>query len=274
QPPLTLPPAQKEIIEPSKKAPGPKDRKDTRGNNTKPANNGKREFERKSGTGRGREVAKGGAGGHNWGSEKDAAREGEEAGADKEEEKEKRPPREPSPETFSYDQYLAKKKEEAAAKSNELFKAQKLKTVDNEFAAVKDLKIEETDFLKMGTGKALRKKNSEKKEVVKIDAAFRHKPIQQDDRDDDAAERADRGGRGGGRGGRGEGRGGRGEGRGGRGGRGRGDRANAEPGVGRSFSEGGRGTRMPDDRRPAGGRGGRGGRGLDVSSAELFPALA
>jgi len=266
--------AKKEIVEPSKKAPGPKDRKDGKEQHGRPTRDntkakGGREFDRKSGTGRGKEVSKGGAGGNNWGSDKNAAEDGAAAAATaaaadnaaEGEDAAPREPREPEVPTFSYDEFLAKKKADAA--TGEGFSGLKIKEVESEFN-VAAVQKDESDFLVMGTGKGLRKKAAQGKEKTVLEAGFRFKAPERDGDDD----RGGRGGRGGGRGDRDGGRGGRG---------GRGERR-AEPGVGKSFAEGGRGSRGGDDRRaPGAGRGaggrGAGGRGVNVDSVEMFPAL-
>ena len=272
-------------MEPSKKPPGPKDRKDGKdsaprrsdgpGNNnnssTTPStgntkSRGGREFERKSGTGRGREVSKGGAGGNNWGSAE--TQEADEAAAaasavEAEERAAKRKAEEAEDaKMVSYDDYLKQKE----SSNGEGFGARAEKAVTSEFAVPALTKVT-ADFMVMGSGKALRKKgDAGKKGKQTLEAGFRFKAP---DRDDDAG---GRGGRGGGRGGdRDGGRGGRGGG--GRGGGDRGDRGSREPGVGKSFAEGGRGDRRPQAGAAGRGPGGRGGRGLDVTSSELFPAL-
>lgn len=261
------PQAAKEIVEPSKKVPGPKDRKGDRpsreggsGGNTK--TKGGREFERKSGTGRGKEVSKGGAGGNNWGNSKSAAADeaaAAAAGSEEAEEGDKAAREEVEENTISYEEYLAAKQAEDDAKAAlEGFGALKPKEIESEFK-VQPKVNELEDFLVMGAGKGLRKKGGEKKEKVVVESAFRFKAPERE---------GEGGGRGGGRGsGRGDG-----DRRGGRGG----DRRPREPGVGKSFAEGGRGQRsgFPADRRaPGAGRGGKGGRGIDVASPEMFPAL-
>jgi len=173
-----------------------------------PPRDGKRAYERRSGTGRGKEIKKSGGGGRNWGSDKNDARQaegmvfeekenenidiegavgeqtGESAGEDgapeaqengdaaeaepeKEEEEDK---------TMTYEEYLAQKAEQRA--ESDAFKPVEMRELENEFAGLvgkKGRKEEEAEaFLKMGTGKALRKKGSgEKKEKEKLVPNFR-----------------------------------------------------------------------------------------------------
>ena len=238
-----------------------------RGGPPPPKRDGKRQFDRKSGTGRGKEIKKGGGGAHNWGSDSQEAKQGadvEAAAAAEEEEApvlaEDEAPEEPAPEpepednTMSYEEYLAKKKEEEA--QNEALKPKSERQVDaGEFANLKPkAKDGEEDFLVMGGGKAKRnrKKDSDDQEDgPKVELGFR-------------VAGPDSGGRGRGRG-RGRGgdrRGGGGRGEGGRGGRGRGEGRGRGRGEGRGRG-GGRG----------GGRG-RGGRGVNPLDASAFPALS
>lgn len=229
-----------------------------------PSRDGKRAYDRRSGTGRGREIKKGGGGARNWGSDKNEARQAEgfvdEAGqeptmedttennADNEDAAvEEEPAPEPEEDkTMSYEEYLASKKgPETAA-----FKPVQEREVSNEFAGMKlAKKDEEEDFLVMGGGK--QKKSKQKKTDTKVSTItpeFRVASSSGDDRTRD----------GGGRGGRG------------RGGRGR------DGGRGRGGSRDGRGR----DGRGRGGRGGgRGERGrgqdqgLNVMDQSAFPSL-
>merc|ERR1712071_705902 len=71
---------QKAVIEPSK--PNPRrqkhdDRNTKSGRGRPPARDGKRTYDRRSGTGRGREIKKGGGGGRNWGSDKNVTKKNE-----------------------------------------------------------------------------------------------------------------------------------------------------------------------------------------------------
>lgn len=260
------------VVEPSvvKDRPRKNDDRNTKGGRggRAPARDGKRSYDRRSGTGRGRETKKEGGGGHNWGNDKNDAKKAEgpvvegsevantpesEGGEPKveavepvvEEVKVEEPPEEDK--TISYDEYLATK----ATPDNAMFKAISIREPDNEFSGKAAAKKVEEDFLVMGTGKALRKKTGGKKEKQTFVADFKIKALFPGENDRDQGDRKDRGDR---KGGRGEGRrdGGRGGGRGGRGGRER---------------NGGRGG--------GGGGGGRGNtkRGLDTNDASAFPSL-
>jgi plasminogen activator inhibitor 1 RNA-binding protein len=244
----------KEVVEPSKveKRPNKGDRNTRGGRNQRPpARDGKRQYDRRSGTGRGREVKKGGGGGHNWGSNQNDAKKAEgpvtegneEANTPEEtateekaeEEVEEQPEPEPEDTTMSYEEYLATK----AKPDTEAFAALEIREVENEFAGKAASKKEEEDFMMMGSGKQLKKKGTGKKEKQTLDLGFK---VKGNDRGgDDRGGRRDGGRRDGGRrdGGRRDG------GRGGdRGGRSRGNRG-----------------------------GGRGGKGLDTNDASAFPSL-
>lgn len=184
-----------------------------------PPRDGKRAYDRRSGTGRGKEIKKGGGGARNWGSDKAEAKKME-GKIDEEEVKddqivapveggepaaeEPAPEEESKPEdkTMTLADYMASKgkKEDNAGRE-----------VESEFTGVTASKKEEEDFLVMGGSKTkkTKKKKDDQKKVV--DVGFRT-----------ANPNSGRGGRGrgdrGGRGGRGN-RDGRGRGR-GRGGRG------------------------------------------------------
>uniref|UniRef100_A0A7S0C2G9 Hyaluronan/mRNA-binding protein domain-containing protein n=2 Tax=Proboscia inermis TaxID=420281 RepID=A0A7S0C2G9_9STRA len=209
-----------------------------------PTRDGKRAYERRSGTGRGKEIKKGGGGARNWGSDKDAARaatserhadsdaavkadgdaeksEGDAEKSEKEEQTKEEPEPEPEPEdvTISYDEYMKQKKEALAADSL-AFKSLSVKEVDessNAFKTVTASVKEETDFLVMGGGKSLRKKGLQKKsEKSVVEAGFRVGDQKSGGSDRDRRDNSGRGRRdgGGGRsGGRRDGRGGRGGGR-------------------------------------------------------------
>ena len=142
-----------------------------------PPRDGKRAYDRRSGTGRGKEVKKGGGGARNWGSDKEQAKKAEgavneaaieekpedsEAGA-----AEVAPEPEPEPEdnTMTLAEYMSTK-----AKVSEDDNA---KTVDNEFSGKAGLKKEEEDFFGGGGGKSKKnkKKNAEKKNS--LDVGFR-----------------------------------------------------------------------------------------------------
>lgn len=264
-PKVVAPPAKKKVSKPSKPAVsnggkdkerrsrpnGNNDRNTKGGRGPRNARDGKRTYERRSGTGRGKEIKKGGGGSRNWGSDKNEARKNEgpvdesapAAGAEETivEEVDKEPEPEPEPEevTMTMEEFLASKSSKAAG--DDLFGAKKERSIEDndEFAGKAAHKIElGGHFVKMGSGKSLRKKSA-KKEVQTLDLNFRiasstdSRPPRREGNDD--------------------------RGRGGRGGRGRGGRRN--------------------DRRSGGrGRGGRGGRsggrgGLKVDDVNAFPSL-
>lgn len=219
------------------------DRNTKGGRGPREAREGKRTFDRRSGTGRGKETKKGGGGARNWGSDKQEAKKAE--GHINENEAVENVPAEAVEEpvveevveeedkTMTLEEYLASKK---ASAGDSLFGSKKERSIEegNEFAGKEPAKFVEEDFLVLGAAKT-QKQKKEKKEVQRLDVNFRVSSGEKPSRDDD---------RRGGRGGRGERRGG---GRGGRGEKGRGDRR-------------------------SGGRGGRG-RGINVMDASAFPSL-
>lgn len=230
-----------------------------------------RVFDRRSGTGRGREIKKDGDGARNWGSDQTEARnaatannhhrpneeeeENEEYAAEDADENgnvaesEVKPVEGPAPvvdNTISYEDYLKAKASEGF--SSELLAPVKERQVDDEFANMKPSATEEQDFLVMGGGKAKKKKDS--KSADEKSAAGTTTDLLAGLRVASGASSNTNGGQGRG------GRDGRGDGRSGRGGRdGRGD--------GRGGRDGGRG----------GGRGregrGRGGRGRDEGGRDF-----
>lgn len=180
-PPKKAPASKKKAsIAPASK-PDPKAKPKNNDRNTKhgrggrpPARDGKRTYDRRSGTGRGKEIKKGGGGARNWGSDKNEAKKAE----GRVDENEEIPPaadaeeveapvvEEPKVEdnTMTFAEYMASKgkKEEVA-----------LREVKNEFAGMSTTdKGEEEDFMKMGEGK--KKKEKKQKEAKKsIDVGFR-----------------------------------------------------------------------------------------------------
>lgn len=216
-------------VEPAKerRRPNNNDRNTKQGRGRGPARDGKRAYDRRSGTGRGKEIKKGGGGARNWGNDKNDARkaegavtEGEEAVAleTKPEEaatpegtvEEAAAPAEPEvkeeeDKTMTYEDYLKSK----AAPDSVAFKPVAERELVNEFAGKAAKTSVEEDFLVMGGGKAPRKKGGKKGEKLSVDVGFRvassDEPRRNDRRGND---RRGRGGRGGGRGGRG-GKGGR-----------------------------------------------------------------
>jgi len=201
------------------KRPNSRNTKQGRGGRN-PPRDGKRAYDRRSGTGRGKEIKKGGGGARNWGSDKADAKKMEGA-INEDEVKEDKPtelqedeavkdaPVEEKPEdkTISFADYLASK-----GKKEEIT----IREVEDEFKGFSASRSVETDFLVMGGEK--QKKNKKKKDSQKktIEVGFRSARPNSGRGDRD---RGDRGGRGrGGRDGRGRGgRDGRGRGRGGRG---------------------------------------------------------
>ena len=138
-----------------------------RGSGPRPAREGKRTYDRRSGTGRGKEIKKGGGGAHNWGNDKNLARNnegavsegqlevGDEAAkaeelAEEEKVQVEEPPEDEEEEdkTLSYDEYMKQK----ARPNNEIFAPPKERAVTNEFANVKPKVAVEEDFLVMGGG--------------------------------------------------------------------------------------------------------------------------
>jgi len=266
----------------SKRSSNDRNTKSGRGERNAPRD-GKRAYDRRSGTGRGKEIKKGGGGARNWGSDKADAKKME-GTINEDEVKEDKPtelrqdeavedaPVEEKPvdNTVSYADYMASKgKKEATT----------LREVEDDFKELKAWTIEEKDFLVMGGAK--QKKNKKKKDAQKktVDVGFRvAKPNVDSDRGDRGDR--DRGGRGdrdrGGRGDRDRGgrgdrdRGGRGDrdrgGRGGRGGRGRGGRGEGRGGRGE-----GRGGRDARGRGRGGGRGQSS--GINVQDETAFPSL-
>lgn len=192
-----------------------------------PVRDGKRAYDRRSGTGRGKEIKKGGGGARNWGNDKDEAKKAEGrinedadvAPATDGNENPDAAAEEVDPEkednTMTYVEYIASKgkKEEVA-----------LRGVKNDFEGfAASEKVVEDSFISTGGGK--KKKDKKKKDVEKavIDLGFRVAKTNVDSgRDAGRGDRRDGRGRGGaGRGDRRDGRG-RGAGRGGRSGRGAG----------------------------------------------------
>jgi len=277
----------KEVVEPSKveKRVNKGDRNTRDGRNKRPpVRDGKRQYDRRSGTGRGREVKKSGGGGRNWGSDQNDAKKAEgpvtegneeantpeETGTEEKAEEEavveEQPEPEPEDNTVSYEEYLASK----AVPDTEAFAALEVRAVENEFAGkAAAKKDEEEGFMQMGGGKQPKKKGTGKKEKQSLDLTFK---VKRPDRgDDDRGERRDGGRRDGGRdGGRRDG----GRRDGGDGGRRDGGRRDGGDGGRRDGGrrDGGRGG----DRggRSRGNRGGgRGGKGLDTNDASAFPSL-
>lgn len=229
------------------------------GKETGERKNGKREFDRKSGTGRGTEVAKGGAGKGGWGTNEEEIvaqrrelEEGADAAAvDAKELKEKKvevveEPVEPEAPTFSFDEFLARRDAERAGSS--IFKKVEERVVSDDYSKFKKSGGEELqNFVVLGAGKAKgpNDKSQRSSAATKVTNLGFHSAPKEEYREDrgDRGGKGDRGGRGGDRPERGADRGGKG----GRGGRGGGDR----------------------DRRAAPRAGGK----VDISDTSAFPSL-
>jgi plasminogen activator inhibitor 1 RNA-binding protein len=141
-----------------------------------PARDGKRAYDRRSGTGRGKEIKKGGGGARNWGNDKAEAKKMEgtvnedEVKEDKpaaegespaEETQAPEPEPEPEPDnTMTYAEYMASKKKEDNTSTRE---------VENEFSGKTAAKKVEEDFLVLGAGKSKKKKKGkETKQAVEV----------------------------------------------------------------------------------------------------------
>lgn len=171
----------------------------------------RREFERRSGTGRGKETSKQGGGARNWGNKADpneqlaeaAAQEGAKPASDEEAAEEAAVEEEEEEEVqLTLDEYLAKQK---SSRSGELFAEVEVRQVTNEFSsAVQITKEGKTpDFMDSQYEKVYSKKTSGRKKQVITDVGFRSEKPERFTRDFDSS----RGGRGrGGRGARGNGR--------------------------------------------------------------------
>lgn len=255
-------PSKPKVAEPSRvdqrKRPDQGDRNTKYGRGGRaPARDGKRAYDRRSGTGRGKEIKKGGGGARNWGSDKNEARQaqghveegegeeeeepkkpedeadnsGQEGQEYRKEEQEEVPQQDPEEGKLTYEEFMSVK----ANPDNEAFAPVKEREVSNEFSGMKVSKVvNDEEFMVMGGGK--QKKNKQKNNANKRSITPDFRVASGDD-----MQRSGRGGRG--RGGRDGGRG-----RGGRGGSGRG-------------GHGGR----------SGGRGGDG--GVNVMDESAFPSL-
>mmetsp|Transcript_31048 Transcript_31048/g.38939 ORF Transcript_31048/g.38939 Transcript_31048/m.38939 type:complete len:300 (+) Transcript_31048:210-1109(+) len=184
-----------------------------------------REFDRRSGTGRGREMKKGGAGGHNWGQADDitantndaeetpATTEAPAEGQAPAEPEVEQPPPEPEVVHLSLEEYEAQK----AAKAEELAEHEffeerdELAVDEDEFEGltIKEAQEEEDDDILLGGNEAKGKKGKKKKssgraKQLVTDVGFRPPPIERGGRGGrgrgDRGPRRDYGGRGGGAG--------------------------------------------------------------------------
>ena len=152
-----------------------------------PTRDGKRAYDRRSGTGRGKETKKGGGGARNWGSDKNDARraegavvEGKEAvNTPEAEEAEDNAAEnvkvvevveEEEPDnTMTFEEYMKAKENP----DNDAFKPLSEREAEDEFAGKAPRVAKEEDFLVMGGGKQPRKKVSRGKEKQSIDVGFR-----------------------------------------------------------------------------------------------------
>lgn len=167
------------------------------------AREGRRYYDRQSGTGRGREVKKGGSGPHNWGSVKSEARKAEShlpglvnndekvnstetsidenpednskivdnstevnEEANRSEEHGKKLLEEEK--TMTLEEFLRSK----TKPKSELFKPRNIKAVNNEFIGKTSRIAVKEDVLIIGKEKKMRKKNSKKHEKTTLDVAF------------------------------------------------------------------------------------------------------
>lgn len=190
----------KTVVEPSdvEKRPNKNDRNTRNGRNSRPpARDGKRQYDRRSGTGRGREMKKGGGGGHNWGSDQNDAKKAEgpvtegdedantpeqtDVDADVNAVEEQVEEKEPKfvDNTISYEEYLETK----AKPDSVAFKPLEMREItENEFTGKCGVKKAEEEFLVMGGGKSLRRKGSGKKEKETLVMDFKVKGAISNDR--------------------------------------------------------------------------------------------
>ena len=133
-----------------------------------PRNNGPRrgrQFDRHSGTGRGRENSKNGAGAHNWGNRKDPKEElkNETAPVENAEEAVETPveaaPVEPEEHVLTVTEYLKQQKEKMSENTNELFKPLEIRKVEK-IQGEKLVKVEEDYFV--GAAKKTHKEKAQK----------------------------------------------------------------------------------------------------------------
>jgi len=236
-------------VEPAKserRRPNNNDRNTKQGRGRGPARDGKRTYDRRSGTGRGKEIKKGGGGARNWGNDKNEARKAEgtviEGAVDAKPEETTTPTAttdvetptgdetaeapatttttepeevkevEEEDKTMTYEDYLKSKQ----APDTDAFKPVAERQLVNEFEGKAVQKAVEEDFLVMGGGKALRKKGTKKGDKKStLDVGFRVSTGDEPRRNNDRRGNDRRGRGGGGRGAAG----GRTGGRGGKGGR-------------------------------------------------------
>lgn len=143
-----------------------------------PPRDGKRAYDRRSGTGRGKEIKKGGGGARNWGSDKAEAKQME-GTINEDEVKEDKPtetpegdagegeaPAEEKPEdkTMTFADYMASKgkKEEKSVRE-----------VESEFKGLSASEKVQEDFLVMGGGKQKKTKKKKDEEKQTLEVGFR-----------------------------------------------------------------------------------------------------
>ncbi|CAH0517034.1 unnamed protein product [Peronospora belbahrii] len=173
----------------------------------------RREHERRSGTGRGKESIKQGGGAHNWGNKADpneqlveaAFQEGAKPVSDEEAAADEVAPEEEEEEEvqLTLDEYLEKQK---SSRSGDLFAEVEVRQVTNQFSSATQITKEgkTPDFIDSQYEKVYSKKTSGRKKQVITDVGFRLEKPERFTRDFDSS-RGGRGGRGG-RGARGNGR--------------------------------------------------------------------
>jgi plasminogen activator inhibitor 1 RNA-binding protein len=169
------------------------------------ANPKKRQFDRKSGTGRGKEVAKGGAGGANWGSDKLEALGAEKHIAGDAEvaketvevvEVEVAEPVAPEPTVFTFDEYT-KRRSEVAKTNTDAFNEVKLREVTADFGGLKAASKEEgASFIALGAAKTARGKHDQRSgsKTVVLDVAFKAPPSQEQEERSERRDRPERSG--------------------------------------------------------------------------------
>lgn len=202
---------QRERVERSEGGRGPRDRgeRSERGRGNRGP---RREFERRSGTGRGKEASRQGGGAHNWGNKADPAEQLAEADLQEgakpvsdEENAEEVPVEEQEEEEvqLTLDEYLEKQK---SSRSGELFAEVEVRQISNDFTSAMQITKEgkTPDFMDSQYEKVYSKKTSGRKKQVITDVGFRTEKPERFTREFDSS-RGGRGGRGG-RGARGNGR--------------------------------------------------------------------
>jgi plasminogen activator inhibitor 1 RNA-binding protein len=151
----------------------------------------KRQFDRRSGTGRGREVSKDGAGGANWGSDKLEALKGEKHVAGDAElpeesveveaetvvvtEAPKEPEGPPEPPVFTLEEH--NRKIAAGRAQNTAFSEVSIREVTTDFSGMKTVSQPESVFISFGAAKSQKGKKYQRSTTKSsIDAAFTVKP--------------------------------------------------------------------------------------------------